>query len=199
MIDNFSSKLNSEENTTIRHNTSKLTDVEAIIKHCGFVSSSIDNNDTFDQLQLATVVKILNQTRTGKMLSDEFVVDLTPDEINKVPTEPSCKWICEITEGSHCDNCQLYGVIKTPNELGNYPWNKNKKYILLEKDLDKEIIVTEAILATHSSLFQQGEHFISVMGKSLTCGPGEQTCSLGNPAHISRQSQGNAESRVCSC
>jgi len=150
------------------------------------VQTAIENPKALSEQEWNALLAVLLNSKGGKEIIQgmseglpDQLKELMPDlETVEIPHPPSCAWIGNITEGHHCDQCDLCNVIQTPLDLGFGPWTTKKRTMLLVGNLDEEILVAEAILAGYPEIFYQGERLVRVVGNPLKAVSGSQQAPL---------------------
>ena len=166
---------------------SKKASLESIVRRCSFVAKSMQYSESLDAVAWSTLEAILVKTKNSDLVDNlkrhrvanrDSTQEPSGLEDLEIPEPPSCEWIGRITDGRHCDECDMCGVIKTPISFGYKPWNTDKRTMLLVGHLDDEILVSESVLAEYPELFYQGERLVRVVGNRFKAVSGSQHSPL---------------------
>jgi hypothetical protein len=164
----------------------KNANLDSIVRRCNFVSSSINLSECVSNLEWNTLINIIQLTKNGSLFveklanqrqADPIDFENSPD-IEEAPQSPSCAWINQITDGIHCDRCDMCNIIDSPINFGFSPWNTNKRIMYLDGHLDDEILVSEAVLAEYPEIYYQDERLVRVIGNRSKAVTGSQHIPL---------------------
>lgn len=167
-------QLESEQAPPMRIMSSTIPSHESLLNKCAWARVVTKQPDKASVDECGLLAGLLGQSLLGKQIAlnvferREKAIPDTPTLEDCVPLgTPSCAQIHAASEGRHCGRCDYLDVVKSPSRLGSAPFNTNKRDVVITKQLDQEILITEAILAYYSDVYNCGGQLVRLVENRL--------------------------------